>query len=84
MGAAVIPAAAFYAGPATASLKEVIIFQSLDGGTPPLIERYQEELLRVAPFEEKRNPRRACGKSVVTYTINSSPLVRTPDLMSTF
>jgi hypothetical protein len=83
MGAAVIPAAAFYAGPATASLKEVIIFQSY-GGTPPLIERYQEELLRVAPFEEKRNPRRACGKSVVTYTINSSPLVRTPDLMSTF
>ena len=53
LGAAAIAAAAFYVGPATASLKEVIILQSLDVGTPPLIERYQEERMRMAPFGEK-------------------------------
>ena len=53
MGAAVITAAAFYAGSATASLKEVIILQTLDGGTPPLIDIYPEERLRMAPVEQK-------------------------------
>ena len=51
MGVAFITGAAFYAGPAIAYLKEVIVLQTLDVGTPPLIDLYQEDWLRMAPVE---------------------------------
>ncbi len=51
IGVAFIAGAAFYAGPATAYLKEVIVLQTLDVGTPPLIDLYQEDWLRMAPVE---------------------------------
>lgn len=38
---------------ATASLKEVIILETLDVGTPPLIDLHPEERLRMAHAEQK-------------------------------
>ena len=61
--AALAASSALYAGPATASLKEVIILQTLDVGTPPLIDLYREERLRMAPVEEKpTRAERATGR----------------------
>jgi hypothetical protein len=55
IGAVVLTAATatFFAGPATASLKEVIILETLDVGTPPLIDLHPEERLRMAHAEQK-------------------------------
>jgi hypothetical protein len=49
--AAMIPA--FAMTPAAAALKRVIILQKLDAGTPPLIDLYQEDRLRLAPLDEE-------------------------------
>lgn len=63
LGAAVITGAAFYAGPAAAYLKEVIVVQSLDVGTPLLIDLYPEERLRMAPVEPKAPSDEGAGRT---------------------
>ena len=54
VGAAIITAVglAAYAGPASGSLKRVIIVERLDAGWPSLIGGYQEDRLKVASVEK--------------------------------